>query len=138
MATQTTRTLPAQFVEDLGKDLATQVVAQTAIPVVSTGLAGISQRPGEDPDAFKARQDAAKAFEIRQQNLAGLAPTVAGQTAQQQEALRLAEAASGTTGIASFQPFLQQAQQAATDAGTTLGGVGPITGAPVTTIDPTR
>ena len=123
MATQTTRTLPAQFVEDLGKDLATQVVAQTAIPVVSTGLAGISQRPGEDADAFKARQDAARAFEIRQQSLAGLAPTVAAQTAQQQEALRLAEAASGTTGIASFQPFLQQAQQAATDAGTTLGGV---------------
>ena len=123
MATQTTRTLPAQFVEDLGKDLATQVVAQTAIPVVSTGLAGISQRPGEDADAFKARQDAARAFEIRQQSLAGLAPTVAAQTAQQQEALRLAEAASGTTGIASFQPFLQQAQQAATDAGTTLSGV---------------
>ena len=123
MATQTTRTLPAQFVEDLGKDLATQVVAQTGIPVVATGLAGISQRPGEDADAFKARQDAARAFEIRQQSLAGLAPTVAGQTAQQQEALRLAEAASGTTGIASFQPFLQQAQQAATDAGTTLGGV---------------
>ena len=123
MATQTTRTLPAQFVEDLGKDLAQQVVAQTAIPVVSTGLAGISQRPGEDADAFKARQDAARAFETRQQNLAGLAPTVAAQTAQQQEALRLAEAATGTTGIASFQPFLQQAQQAATDAGTTLSGV---------------
>ena len=123
MAVQTTRTLPAQFVEDLGKDLAQQVVAQTAIPVVSTGLAGISQRPGEDADAFKARQDAARAFETRQQNLAGLAPTVAAQTAQQQEALRLAEAATGTTGIASFQPFLQQAQQAATDAGTTLSGV---------------
>ena len=123
MATQTTRTLPAQFVEDLGKDLATQVVAQTGVPVVATGLAGISQRPGEDADAFKARQDAARAFEVRQQSLAGLAPTVAAQTAQQREALRLAEAASGTTGIASFQPFLQQAQQAATDAGTTLGGV---------------
>jgi len=123
MAVQTTRTLPAQFVEDLGKDLATQVVAQTGVPVVSTGLAGISQRPGEDAAAFKARQDAARAFETRQQNLAGLAPTVAAQTAQQQEALRLAEAASGTTGIASFQPFLQQAQQAATDAGTTLSGV---------------
>ena len=123
MAVTTTRTLPAQFVEDLGKDLATQVVAQTGVPVVATGLAGISQRPGEDADAFKARQDAARAFEVRQQSLAGLAPTVAAQTAQQREALRLAEAASGTTGIASFQPFLQQAQQAATDAGTTLGGV---------------
>ena len=51
MAVQATRTLPAQFVEDLGKDLATQVVAQTAMPVVSTGLAGIS-RAGEDADAL--------------------------------------------------------------------------------------
>ena len=41
---------------------------------------------------------------------------------QQQEAQRLAEATS--VGIASFQPFLQQAQAAATDVGTTLGGVG--------------
>ena len=47
MAVQTTRTLPAQFVEDLGKDLASQVVAQTGVPVVSTGIAGISQQPGE-------------------------------------------------------------------------------------------
>jgi len=123
MAVQTTRTLPAQFVEDLGKDLATQVVAQTGVPVVSTGLAGISQRPGEDPDAFKARQDAARAFETRQQNLAGLAPTVAGQTQLQQDAQTLATTAAGTSGIASFQPFLDKAQQAATDAGTTLSGV---------------
>ena len=41
MATQTTRTLPAQFVEDLGKDLATQITAQSGVPVVATGLAGI-------------------------------------------------------------------------------------------------
>ena len=77
MAVQTTRTLPAQFVEDLGKDLATQVVAQSGIPVVSTGIAGISQQTGETPEAFKARQDAARAFTTRQQNLAGLAPQVA-------------------------------------------------------------
>ena len=62
MAVQTTRTLPAQFVEDLGKDLATQVVAQTGVPVVSTGLAGISQQPGESAADFAARQDAARAF----------------------------------------------------------------------------
>ena len=54
MAVQTTRSLPAQFVEDLGKDLATQVVAQSGIPVVSTGIAGISQQTGETPEAFKA------------------------------------------------------------------------------------
>ena len=31
------RTLPAQFVEDLGKDLATQITAQTGVPIVTTG-----------------------------------------------------------------------------------------------------
>ena len=46
MAIQETRTLPAQFVEDLGTDLAKQLVAQTGVPVVSTGVAGISQQPG--------------------------------------------------------------------------------------------
>ena len=112
MAVTTTRTLPAQFVEDLGKDLATQVVAQSGVPVVSTGIAGISQQPGEDAAAFKARQDAARAFTTRQQNLAGLAPQVAGQDALQTQAQTLAQ-----QGVGSFQPFLQQAQ-------TSLGGVG--------------
>ena len=60
MAVQTTRTLPAQFVEDLGKDLAKQVVAQTGVPVVATGLTGITQQPGEADDDFAARQQAAR------------------------------------------------------------------------------
>ena len=118
MAVQQVQNLPAQFVQDLGKDLAKQVTAQSGVPVVSTGLAGISQRPGEDAAAFKARQDAARAFETRQQNLAGLAPTVAAQDALQTQAQTLA-----TQGVGSFAPFLQQAQAAATDAGTTLSGV---------------
>ena len=126
MAVQTTRTLPAQFVEDLGKDLAKQVVAQTGVPVVSTGLAGISQQPGEAADDFAARQQAAREFTTRQQSLAGLAPQVAQQDALQQQAQNLA-----TQGVGSFQPFLQQAQTQATLAsglGTQalgqLGGVG--------------
>ena len=118
MAVTETRQLPAQFVEDLGKDLAKQVVAQTGVPVVSTGIAGITQQPGEDAAAFKARQDAAQAFTTRQQNLAGLAPQVAGRDALQTQAQQIAQA-----GVGSFQPFLAQAQQAATDAGTTLSGV---------------
>jgi len=118
MAVTETRQLPAQFVEDLGKDLAKQVVAQTGVPVVSTGIAGITQQPGEDADSFKARQDAARAFTTRQQNLAGLAPQVAGRDALQTQAQQIAQA-----GVGSFQPFLAQAQQAATDAGTTLSGV---------------
>ena len=126
MAVTTTRTLPAQFVEDLGKDLAKQVVAQTGVPVVSTGLAGISQQPGEAADDFAARQQAAREFTTRQQSLAGLAPQVAQQDALQQQAQNLA-----TQGVGSFQPFLQQAQTQATLAsglGTQalgqLGGVG--------------
>jgi hypothetical protein len=113
MAVQTVQNLPAQFVQDLGQDLATQVVAQSGVPVVSTGIAGISRQPGETDADFAARQSAAQRFTTRQQNLSGLAPTVAGQTALQQQAQNLATGAAGTTGLASFQPFLNQAQQEA-------------------------
>jgi len=107
MATETTISRPAPFVEDIGKDLAKQAVAMTGVPVVSTGIAGLSQQAGETAAGFKARQDAARAFTTRQQNLAGLAPQVAGQDALQRQAQTLA-----TQGVGSFQPFLQQAQAA--------------------------
>ena len=118
MAVQQVQNLPPQFIQDIGKDLATQITAQTAVPIVTTGLAGISQRPGESADQFKARQDAARQFDIRQQSLAGLAPQVAQQDALQRQAQTLAQA-----GVGSFQPFLTAAQQAGTDAATTLSGV---------------
>ena len=105
MATETTISRPAPFVEDIGKDLAKQAVAMTGIPVVSTGIAGISQQPGETAAGFQARQDAARAFTTRQQSLAGLAPQVAAQDRLQTEAQKRAEA-----GLGSFQPFLDQAQ----------------------------
>ena len=107
MATETTISRPAPFVEDIGKDLAKQAVAMTGVPVVSTGIAGISKQPGETQAGFQARQDAARAFTTRQQNLAGLAPQVAAQDRLQTEAQKRAEA-----GLGSFQPFLQQAQVA--------------------------
>jgi len=116
MSVTTTRNLPAQFVEDLGVDLAQQVVAQSGVPVVSTGLAGISQQTGESAADFKARQDAARAFTTRQQNLAGLAPQIAGLTDREKEARRIADA-----GVGSFKPFIQDAQ--------TLTGAGAGTGA---------
>ena len=117
------RTLPAKFVEDLGVDLAKQITAQTGVPIVTTGIAGISQQPGETAEGFKARQDAARAFTTRQQSLAGLAPQIAGQDALQQQAQQQAQA-----GIGSFQPFVTAAQQQVGAAGTTLGGIS--TGAP--------
>ena len=107
MATDTTISRPAPFVEDIGKDLAKQAVAMTGVPVVSTGITGISQQPGETAAGFKARQDAARAFTTRQQNLSGLAPQVAAQDALQTQAQRLA-----VQGVGSFQPFVQAAQAA--------------------------
>jgi hypothetical protein len=115
MTVQTTRNLPAQFVEDLGVDLAQQVVAQSGVPVVSTGLAGISQQAGESAADFQARQQAARAFTTRQQNLAGLAPQVAGLSTREQTARTLADA-----GVGSFKPFIQDAQ-ALTGAGAGTG-----------------
>ena len=93
MAVQETRTLPAQFIEDIGKDYAKQLAATTAIPV--------------DTSKF--------------------APTVAAQDPLQQRAATLAG-----TGVGAFEPFIQAAQQQATAAGTTLGGIAGLTGAPTT------
>ena len=105
MATETTISRPAPFVEDLGKDLAQQAVAFTGVPIVSGGIGSLSQQTGETAAGFKGRQDAARAFTTRQQNLAGLAPQVAGQDALQTQAQNLA-----TQGVGSYQPFLNQAQ----------------------------
>ena len=91
MAITETRNLPAQFIEDLGKDYAKQLAATTAIPV--------------DTSKF--------------------APTVAAQDALQTQAATLAG-----SGVGSFQPFITAAQQAATDAGTTVSGIAGLTGAP--------
>jgi hypothetical protein len=132
MAVQTVQNLPAQFVTDLGEDLAKQVVAQSGVPVVTQGLGALGTMAQPDKQAFetdeqfKARQDlfgaqqrAALGFEQRQQALAGLAPQVASQDALQTQAQNLA-----TQGVGSFAPFLQQAQTAGTAAGTALSGVG--------------
>ena len=96
MAITETRTRPPQFIEDIGVDLAQNLVASTGVPTVSVGLTGISQRPGEDPKDFAARQQAARQFETRQQSLAGLAPTVAGQDALQLQAAQLAGSGVGS------------------------------------------
>ena len=128
MAIQETRTRPPQFIEDIGKDLATQITAQSGVPTVATGIAGISRQEGETAEDFAKRQQAAREFTTRQQSLAGLAPTVAGQDALQTAAQRIAQQQAGVgtaqEGLGTFQPFLHQAQAAGTAAGTALGGIG--------------
>jgi hypothetical protein len=122
MATTETITRPAGFVEDIGKDLATQVVAQTAIPIVTTGVKDLGAGPTQyafekDEDfakrrgLFEAQRTAALGFEQRQQALKGLAPQVAAQDKLQQQAQTLAQ-----QGIGSYAPFLQQAQLASAAA----------------------
>ena len=132
MAITETRNLPAQFVTDLGKDLAEQITAQSGVPIVTPGAAGITQLAGESAADFAARQKAGQQFDIRQQSLAGLAPTVAGQDRLQQQAQQVAEA-----GIGSFQPFLTAAQthtgEAARLAGAAETGLGAIPTGPMTT-----
>ena len=128
MAVQETRNLPAQFVEDLGVDLAEQVVAQSGVPVVSTGLQGLgsmaqpTKQSFESDAEFKRRQElfgaqqrAALGFEQRQQALSGLAPQVEGLSKLEQDAK-----ARAVSGLGSFQPFLTSAQQL-TGAGTGTG-----------------
>ena len=105
MAVQETISRPAKFVEDLGQDLATQVVAQTGVPVVTQGIGSLTKQAGETAEGFKARQDAARAFTTRQQNLAGLAPQVAGLSQLEQDARTRAQA-----GLGSFEPFVQRAE----------------------------
>ena len=119
MAITETRTRPPQFIEDIGVDLAKNLVASTGVPTLSVGLSAISQRPGESAADFAARQTAARAFETRQQSLAGLAPSVAAQDALQKQAASLA-----ASGVGSFQPFINQAQQlTGAGAGTGAGSV---------------
>ena len=124
---------PAPFVEDIGKKLSEQALALQDVPVVTTSASGLTKAPGETDAGFLARQQAAQAFDVRKQNLAGIAPTVAGQDALQQQAQTLAQ-----QGIGSYQPFLNQAQTQAQlasglgamslgqlgTAASTFGGVG--------------
>ena len=125
MATETVINRPAPFVEDIGKKLAEQTLALQQVPVVATGLAGITRQAGETEAGFKARQDAARAFATRQESLAGLAPKVAGQDALQAAAQRIAadQAGLGTTqeGLGTFAPFLQAAQTQAGEAARLAG-----------------
>jgi hypothetical protein len=105
MATETVIQRPAPFVEEIGKKLSEQALGLQDVPVVTTGIGGITRQTGETDAGFKARQDAARAFTTRQQNLAGIAPQIAPKDTLQQAAEGLA-----VQGLGSFEPFLQRAQ----------------------------
>ena len=130
MATETTITRPAPFIEELGTELGRQITAQQGIPLVAQTVAGLgtgpTQRTGETDEQFKLRQelfgkrqDAAQMFEDRQTSIGALAPQVAGLSTREQTARSLADA-----GVGSFQPFLTSAQQlTGAGAGTGTGSI---------------
>ena len=68
MSTQVIQNIPPDFIKNLGVDLGKQITAQSGVPTVSTGIAGISQQPGESADDFAARQQAAREFTTRKQS----------------------------------------------------------------------
>ncbi len=126
MATETVINRPAPFVEDIGKKLSEQALGLQNVPVVTTGIAGITRQPGETDEGIIFYLYLLQIFKVRQQSLAGLAPQVAAQDDLQKAAQGLA-----IKGLGSFEPFLQTAKAQAglaqdfgVAAAGQLGGVG--------------
>ena len=131
-----TRTLPAEFIEALGKTYADTLTKTVGTPITTTDVSGqlvkgeldadrIAQGLQPETDAeFAARQAGAKQtareFDIRKAQMADLAPTVAGMDQLQKDAITKA---TGATGLGAYQQYLTDAATAAGQAGTTLGGV---------------
>jgi hypothetical protein len=131
-----TRTLPAEFIEALGKTYADTLTKTTGTPITTADVSGqlvkgeldadrLAQGLTAETDAeFAARQagarQTAREFDIRKAQMAGLAPKVAGMDQLQQDAITKA---TGATGLGAYQQYLTDAATAAGQAGTTLGGV---------------
>ena len=143
-----TRTLPAEFIEALGKTYADTLTQTAGTPITTTDVSQSLVQGEFDPtlvkgpdelqtdfdkrvaesketaEQFAARQagqkQTAREFDIRKAQMAGLAPTVAGMDQLQQDAITKA---TGAQGLGAYQQYLTDAGTAAGQAGTTLGGV---------------
>ena len=127
MAIQEQRTLPAPFIEDIGKDFAKSLIGVTGLPALAADISGdLTKRTDpatgelETDEAFANRQQIAKerfqTFQQTQTGQAPFAPQVAGQDALQTRAAELAG-----SGIGSYQDYIDAAKSQATDAGTQTG-----------------
>ena len=135
MAIQEQRTLPAPFIEDIGKDFAKSLIGVTGLPALAADISGqLTKRTDpatgelETDEAFQRRQDLAKErFQTFEQTRAGqapFAPQVAAQDALQTQAADLA-----ASGVGSFAPFLTSAQEQASQAATGIAGAEALLGA---------
>jgi hypothetical protein len=109
----TTRQLPAEFIEALGKTYSDQLTRQVGQPTTTT--AG-TQQPGESAAQWAQRQKQAQQYGITKAGMAELAPQVAGQDWLQTKAADLAK-----TGIGAYQPYVTAAETALTTAGGLTG-----------------
>ena len=109
----TTRQLPAQFIEALGKTYSDQLTKQVGQPSVTTAA---TQQPGESAAQWAARQTSAQQYGITKAGMADLAPQVAAQDTLQTQAATLAG-----QGIGSYQPYVTAAESALTKAGGLTG-----------------
>ena len=121
MAIQEQRTLPAPFIEDIGKDFAKSLIGVTGLPALAADISGdLTARTIQDPtdpskfrletpEELANRQQIAKerfqTFEQTKTGQEGFAPTVVGQDPLQQKAAERA-----LSGLDSFKPFLTDAQ----------------------------
>ena len=121
MAIQEQRTLPAPFIEDIGKDFAKSLIGVTGLPALSRDISGqLTARTIQDPEdsskfrletpeELAQRQQIAKerfqTFEQTQEAQKGFAPSVVGQDPLQEKAAERA-----LSGLDSFKPFLTDAQ----------------------------
>ena len=127
MAIQETRTLPAPFIEDIGKDFAKNLIGVTGLPALAADISGqLTKRTDpatgklETDEAFENRQRAAKerfqTFQQTQAAQAPFAPKVAGQDPLQTRAAELAG-----QGVGSFQEFIDRASLQGAFAGAQTG-----------------
>jgi len=139
MAETVQRNLPAQFIEDLGKDYGEQLVAATARPLPTQAFAPTvagqtdlqreaTQRTEAGLGTFQPFLDQAKAAGVTAGTGLGLAQTGLGVAGQELTGAGQALGTAATT-TAAAQPFVTAAGTGLTQAGTTLGGVSPFIGA---------
>ena len=129
-----TRTLPAEFIEALGKTYADTLTKTAGTPATTTDVSGSLVKgefnPAETQAEFDSRKagvtQSAREFDLRKQQMSGLAPQVAGMDQLQTDAITKA---TGAQGLGSYQQYLTDAGTAAGDAATTLGGVPSFIGA---------
>ena len=146
MAVTETRTLPAPFIESLGKTYADILPGVAGQPTTTTDIsATMGQRAGESAADFQARKQAqslaATKFGERQAGMAALAPQVAALDPLQTQAIGKSAGlgayaphlATATTALGQVAPYIGAAGAGLTGAGTTLGAAGTeLTGAGTT------